>query len=163
MDETYSLKYRRSGLIIMFASMIALFTLFLVGEYRYWNGFLISGTLLSGLAVWISFQMTLKKTGLWKMCRVKAQKLDEREKIVVLNSYRRSYLIFAVVSLILVFLIVLSVRYNLIIHTHRGHFSLGMALVMFLDFLVSMLPPSVIAWTEPVVEKVIYKSNRAEI
>jgi hypothetical protein len=38
-----------------------------------------------------------------------------------------------------------------------------MALVMFLDFLVSMLPPSVIAWTEPVVEKVIYKSNRAEI
>jgi hypothetical protein len=162
MSEAYTIRYRRSGVVIMFAAVIALFTLFLFGEYSHWNGFLISGTLLSGLAVWVSFQMTLKKTGLWKMCRLKARKLDEREKIVVLNSYRRSYFIFAVVSLILVFLIVLSVRYHLIIHTHRGHFSLGLALVMFLDFLVSMLPPSVIAWTESVVEKEIHKSSEAE-
>lgn len=72
---------------------------------------------------------------------------------MVLNSYRRSYLIFAVASLLLFFFVVLPLRYNLIILTHRGHFSLGLALVVFLDFMATMLPPSIIAWNEPVAEK----------
>jgi hypothetical protein len=153
MPETFSLKYRRSGVIILFTSAFTLLILFLIGEYSKWTEILIVFTLLSGLAVWLSFQQTLKKTGIWKMCRRKARNLDERERIVVLDSYRQAYIIFAITAILLFFLVVLSVRYGIIILTHRGHFSLGLALVMFLDFLVSMLPPSIIAWTEPVVEK----------
>ena len=144
---------RRYGVIIMFSSVIMLFFFFLLGEYGNWKDYLILGAIVSGIIGWFSFQLTLKTTGLWKMCRRKAQNLDEREKIVVLNSYRLSYLIFGIVSVFMVFLIVLSVRYNLITLTHRGHFSFGLAIVLFLDFLVSMLPPSILAWTEPVVEK----------
>lgn len=136
----------------MFVFLILFFTFFLIAEYGQWNPFLVIATLLSGAGTWISLQVSLRSTGVWKLCKSKAENLDEREMTVVLNSFRRSYLIFGVVSLVLVLFIVMSVRFSWITLTQRGHFSFGLAIVMFLDFLVAILPSSIVAWTEPVFE-----------
>ena len=152
MGEQFPIKSRRKGILIMYISTIVFFTLFLIGEYSYWNGLLISGTLIFLVNAIASFYLSIVKPGIWRLYRAKSHKLDEREKGVVLDSVRLSYNIFGVISILLILCTVISVRYNILTLTHRGHFSLGLALVMFLDFLIAVLPASLIAWTEKIVE-----------
>ena len=152
MGEQFSIKSRRKGVLIMYISTLVFFTLFLIGEYSFWNGLLVSGTLIFFAVACGSLYISIVKPGIWKLYRAKSHKLDEREKGVVLDSVRLSYNIFGVVSICLILATVVSVRYNLLALTHRGHFSLGLSLVMFLDFLIAVLPPSIIAWREKIVE-----------
>jgi hypothetical protein len=37
--------------------------------------------------------------------------------------------------------------------THQGHYSFGLMILMFLNYVLSVLPASIIAWTEQRVEK----------
>ncbi len=152
MGETFSLTYRRRGVALMYFSTTAFFVLFLIGEYGSWSAFLVLSVLISAAAGIGSFYMSIVKPGIWKIYRAKSENMDEREKGVVLDSVRLSYTIFGVISLLLIFGTVLSVRYNILTLTHRGHFSLGLSLIMFLDFLVAVLPSSIISWTEKIVE-----------
>ena len=137
----------------MYIAVMALVLFFLLGEYGSWNAILVLAVLLSLVVSALSFYMAIVMPGIWKLYRSKSPDLDEREMGVVLDAVRTSYTIFGVVSLILIFGTVLSVRYNILTLTHRGHFSLGLTIVMFLDFLIAVLPPSIIAWKERVVEK----------
>jgi len=123
-----------------------------MGEYGYWNALLVLGVLIFAAGSVGAFYMSIVLPGIWKLCRSKSENMDEREKGVVLDSIRASYNIFGIVSILLIFGTVLSVRYNILALTHRGHFSLGLALVMYLDFLIAVLPASVISWTEKIVE-----------
>lgn len=152
MVDKFSIKSRRKGVVLMYISTLTFFTLFLIGEYSFWNGLLVTSTLIFLCIACSTFYLSIVKPGIWKLYRTKSNKLDEREKGVVLDSVRLSYNIFGVISLLLILCTVMSVRYNILALTHRGHFSLGLALVMFLDFLIAVLPASIIAWTEKVIE-----------
>ena len=151
MGDWFSLQSRKRGIMAMYFFVAAFLILFLMGEYGSWNIFLISGTTVFLALAVASFYLTIVVPGIWKLYRSKPLELDEREMGVILNATRASYTIFGVVSLVLLFGIVLSVRYDVLTLTHRGHFSLGLALVMFLDFLIAVLPPSIIAWKEKIV------------
>lgn len=135
----------------MYFFVAAFLIFFLIGEYGSWTIVLISGAVVFLALSVASFYKAIVVPGIWKLYRSKPLELDEREMGVILNATRASYTIFGVVSLVLLFSIVLSVRYDVLTLTHRGHFSLGLALVMFLDFLIAVLPPSIIAWKEKIV------------
>ncbi len=152
MGEQFSIRSRRVGVLSMYIATIVFFTLFLIGEYLYWNGLLVIVTLIFLLIACSTFYFSIVKPGIWKLYRTKSNKLDEREKGVVLDSVRLSYNIFGVIAPLLLFGTVLSVRYNWLVLTHRGHYALGLILCLFFNFLVAVIPPSIIAWTEKFIE-----------
>ncbi len=152
MGKQFSIKSRRMGVLNMYISAIVFFTLFLIGEYSHWNGLLISGALVFLVNAVTSFYLSIVKPGIWRLYRAKSHKLDEREKGVILDSVRHSYNIFGVIAPLLLFGTVLSVRYNWLVLTHRGHYALGLILCLFFNFLVAVIPPSVIAWKENIIE-----------
>lgn len=57
----------------------------------------------------------------------------------------------AAVSLVLVTAMTLSVRFSLFTLTHRGHYSFGLMALILLNYLVHVLPASIIAWRERLV------------
>jgi hypothetical protein len=127
--------------------------LFCLGEYGDWSAWLAVSTVMLLIMLIISYFHVYVKTGIWRMCRAKSADLDERQIAIVHDAYRSAYHIFTVVCLVLLFFIVLSVRYSFFTLTHRGHYSFGLIILMFLNFFLNTLPASIVAWMEPVIEQ----------
>jgi hypothetical protein len=134
--------------MVHYSAAILFSVIFCIGEYGQWNVPLgvVAGLALSSLA--ISFYWTLIRTGLLRLTRASAKKLDEREIQITHRSLRHSYAIFSVFSLALIGCMVISVRFSWFNLTHRGHYSFGLIVLIFLQYLVQTLPASIIAWTE---------------
>jgi hypothetical protein len=79
------------------------------------------------------------KTGLWKLVHADVGKLDEREVQVTLESLRRAYSIFTVISLAI--LLVLAVMTD-------HHDSMLILVFVTLLYLAHTLPSAVIAWRQ---------------
>ena len=153
MTQAFSKKSRQSGVLFNYIIVIMFLILFCLGEYRQWNPWLIVGTILLFLAAILSYIHVYIRTGLWKMTRSKSEDLDEREIAIVHDAYRHAYNIFTVACLVLLFFVFLTVRYSFFTLTSRGHYSFGLILLIFLNYLVNTLPVTIVAWREPVVEK----------
>ena len=153
MSREFSLKFRRRGVSINLASAILFVCFFCIAEYGHWNLYLTVSCLLSFSILVISNIRVYVKTGIWKMSRAKSRDLDERQINIVHDAYRRAYDIFTVFSLLVFFFVVLSVRYSFFTLTHRGHYSFGLVMLMFLNYLLNILPAAIMAWSEPVIEK----------
>jgi len=64
------------------------------------------------------------------------------------ESFRHSYFVFSLISLAFIAFMVLTVRFSFFTLTHRGHYSSGLAIIVCLNYLVNVLPASIIAWKE---------------
>lgn len=148
MSKMMSLSARRSGVIVNYASAIFLAATFCLGEYTYWTGPLVLVALLALATVASSCYVTLIRTELWRLSHTRFDKLDEREAQVTHMSLRHSYTIFTGLCLTLIAFMVLSVRFSVFTLTWRGHYSFGLATLIFLQYLVQTLPASILAWTE---------------
>ena len=152
MTKEFSRSSRRWGVTLNFLCVVLFVIFFSIGEYDVWNPFLIvcsAGLLLASILTYIPVYI---KTGIWRMARSKSAVLDEREMHLVHGAYRKSYDLFTVICLVIVFFIFLTVRYSFFTLTPSGHYSFGLLICLFLNYLLNTLPPAIIAWTEPRIE-----------
>ena len=153
MTREFSKKFRRFGVVLNYAVSVIFVILFCIGEYGHWMAWLAISAVLLILFLPVSHFHVYVKTGIWKMARSKSADLDERQITIVHDAYRSAYNIFTVICLILLLFIVLTVRYSFFTLTHRGHYSFGLIILMFLNYLLNTLPASIVAWREPTIEK----------
>lgn len=148
MRESSGLRSRRRGVVINYFSLAGLAAVFCVAEYRYWNGYFIASSLLLLIAGIASLYSTYIRTGLWRLSHISAGNLDERELGLMHEAFRHSFAAISAISLLAVAFITLSVRFSFLTLTHRGHYSFGLAMMVLLNYLVHILPASIIAWRE---------------
>jgi hypothetical protein len=149
MSRNLSISKRRIWVVLNYASVLVFIVLVLLGEYTRWVVALSVAAPLLFVLIVVSFVFLFIRTGLWKLTHAKTENLDEREIQITHQSIRHSYTIFSLISLVILFFIFLSVRYSFITLTPEGHFSFGLMMLTFLNYLVNTLPAAVIAWTEP--------------
>ncbi|MBU8922611.1 MAG: hypothetical protein KOO63_12405 [Bacteroidales bacterium] len=148
MERFISRTRLRAGVGINYSSMILTAAIFLHGEYRGWNLALIVAALMTTAIVAVSFAWTYVKTGLWKLVHTDIDNLDERETQLTHQALRRSYQIFTAISTLIFSLLFFLVRFSVDMITFRGHFSLGLVLVLILPYLINTLPASIIATSQ---------------
>jgi len=152
MIREFSLTFRRTAVVINYASAVLFVVCFCAAEYGRWNIWWIASCVLLFLILLVSYVNAHVRTGIFKVSRAKSRDLDERQIVIVHDAYRRAYHIFTVFCLVVFFFVFLTVRYSFFTLTHRGHYSFGLLLLLCLNYLLNTLPASVVAWTEPVVE-----------
>jgi hypothetical protein len=148
MSRNLSISKRRIWVVLNYASVLVFIVLVLLGEYTRWVVALSVASALLFVLIVVSFVFLFIRTGLWKLTHAKTENLDEREIQITHQSIRHSYTIFSLISLVILFFIFLSVRYSFFTLTPEGHFSFGLMMLIFLNYLVNTLPAAVIAWTE---------------
>ena len=148
MNRVISRSTRRIGVTVNYASLAMFTILFLIGEYGYWSTALMFAASISAIVLITSFLHLHIRTRLWHLVHANTEELDEREVQVSHDSFRRSYTIFSIVSLIVIIFITLSVRFSFFTLTHRGHYSFGLIMLLALNYLIHTLPASIIAWSE---------------
>ena len=148
MSGTKSTAARRAGVAANYTSLAIAGVVFATGEYGTWNPTLAIILAASLLLVGATFFLAYVRTGLWTLTHAKTSQLDERELQLTHESFRSSYLIFTVVSLSLVLLMTIGVRFSLFALTHRGHYSFGLMVMFCLNYMVNVLPASILAWSE---------------
>ena len=139
---------RRRGVIVNYAAAITVMTVFCIGEYQGWSPSLGILSLVALVVCVLSLMSTYGRTGIWKLAHADASELDERQIQVTHASFRQSYRVFAAVAMLLLWVIVLSVRFSVFTLTFRGHYSFGLAIAILLNYLVNVLPSSFLAWHE---------------
>ncbi len=92
---------------------------------------------LSGLYVHV-------KTGLWKFVHTKPEDLDEREIGLTREAYRRSYLLFTEIGVLVIAPVAIIVTYTGLDQTSPSLLPMVFALV----YIANSLPSSFLAWTE---------------
>lgn len=148
MGKNMSRNKRRIFVVLNFFFMIFFIVFFIRGEYTSWNLGLIMVVSISFLIFIFSIVILYGRTNLWKLTHTKTDELDEREIYITHQAFRKSYEIFGVLSLILLFFIFFTVRYSFFTLTPRGHYSLGLILLMALNYLFNIIPAAILAWTE---------------
>ncbi|MDH4156547.1 MAG: hypothetical protein OEW00_04645 [candidate division Zixibacteria bacterium] len=139
MNEPITKSGRRLGVVINYAAIILFLFLFYFGKYHGWNVPVTAGTIAAVVVVLISFVVLHVKTRLWKLVHTRAEKLDEREILLTLESLRRAYGIFAVTNLVVLLWIALSAGRN---------DSMFILIFVSLLYLAHTLPASILAWTQ---------------
>jgi len=148
MSRIFSRPRRRIWVIANYLILTAFIILFLLGEYSHWNIWITSSTILFFILLVISTIQLYVRTDLWKLTHTKTEKLDEREMQLILQATQNSYKILGAFSLLILFFIFLTVRFNFLTITHRGDYSFGLTIVMVLNYLFNIMPASIIAWSE---------------
>jgi uncharacterized Tic20 family protein len=113
--------------------------MFIIGKYLGWNIAVFICGLLALITLFISFAVLHARTKLWKLVHSRAIDLDERELQVALQSLRQSYIIYTIVSLLVILsLAILAGR----------HDSTLIIIYACLLYLAHTLPSTIIAWRE---------------
>ena len=103
---------RRLGVVVNYTAIILFLLLFYLGKYHGWNVPVAVAAIVAVVIVLITFIVMHVKTRLWKLIHTRAEKLDEREIQITLESLRRAYSIFAVINLAVLLWIALSAGRN---------------------------------------------------
>jgi len=139
MSQSISKSKRRLLAIINYFCLILLVALFYFGKYHGWNVMIFSGLAVVLIINLATFRILHLKTLLWKQVHSKAEHLDERQMQKTLESVKLSYIIFTIISLLVIFGISLMAG---------KHDSMIMLIYVSLLYLAHTLPSSILAWTE---------------
>ncbi|MCK4257920.1 MAG: hypothetical protein KAX49_03025 [Halanaerobiales bacterium] len=124
------------GIIINYLALILFVTLFTIGKKIDWNVQIVIGVIATILIIIICFIKVYLKSSLWKLVHRPQEKLNEKEKSTINTSIRKSYQIFSITTLTILFVYALAET------------KIGMELVVSLIYFAHTLPSSLIAWTE---------------
>jgi len=139
MSLTISKSKRRLAVLINYGCLLLFVGMFITGKYLEWNIAVIVCGLLALIMLLVSFIALHIKTKLWKLAHSKTADLDERELQLTLQSLRHSYIIYAIISLLVIFsLAMLAGR----------HDSTLIIIYAGLLYLAHTLPSAIIAWRE---------------
>jgi len=145
MEGTVTGTTLRRGVVLNYGGLAAATVVFLVGEYRGWDLGLATA-LVAALSVLVAtFVTTFVRTGLWRLVHTAVANLDEREVEWTHEALRRSYRVITALTLGVLALLSFLVRFSVDLLTFRGHFSLGLALLIALAYLVNTLPAAWLA------------------
>ena len=151
MNRQFSQGKRRLWVIVNYSSMIVLASMVIAGEYSYWKLWISLGAVISFIILLTSYLHLYIRTNLAKMVQSKAESLDERELQILHRAHTRSYRALGLISIFFLFILFVTIRYSLspITHslTHRGHYSFGLVSIMVFNYLIHILPASLIAWS----------------
>jgi hypothetical protein len=149
MNGTEMRGWRRAGVAANYIGLAVAATVFAIGEYTAWNPVLAVALAASLLTLVATFWLLYVRTGLWTLTHARTEKLDERELQLAHESFRSSYSIFAAISLSLMLLMTVGVRFSFLALTPRGHYSFGLMAMIVLNYLLNVLPASILAWGRP--------------
>ncbi|MFH2108690.1 MAG: hypothetical protein ABII93_08485 [Chrysiogenia bacterium] len=152
MKKHFSIRSRRQGVVSNYISTVLLAAVICMGEYGKWNTILIVFFCILLAASIFSYWRTYIVTGIFSLVRSKTEQLDEREIALTREAYRQAYIPIGIACLTLVFVMVLGIRFSWISLTHRGHYSFGLVVLLFLNYLINVMPVSIVAWKEPLIE-----------
>jgi hypothetical protein len=136
MKANTSLKNQRAILIINFIALLLFVIAFQITIFfgiSVKQGLIISGVFL--LIFTLSFIKVYVKTGLWRFTHTKIRNLDEYQIQVLLQSIRKSYVVFVIVVLLLIYV------YALI---DKGPINVVIAAALL--YIAHILPSSILAW-----------------
>ena len=145
MERTVPARTLRRGVVLNYGGLAAATAAFLVGEYHGWNVGLAVVAAGALAVLLVTFATTYVRTGLWRLVHAGVAQLDERETQWTREALLRAYRIVVILSLVLIALFSLAIRFAVDLLTFRGHFSLGLALMMALFYLVNTLPAALLA------------------
>ena len=128
---------RRLSVLLNYFSIIVILALFYIVRLGILKTIFIAFEIIPLIAVVLSFRHAFVKTDLWKMTHASFKKLDEREVQVVFKATSISYSLFAIATLGIIYIFILS-----------GLGQLDAVLAVCLLYIAHILPASIIAWNE---------------
>ena len=111
------------------------------------TGYIFSGIFLSAIIISFICQYRLYSLNSIRVASVSDKELDERQKVVRDQAYRRAYQILTFLVLITFFLMVFSVSMNMDTYLYQSWGGIG-ALFISLLWSMKLLPTWIVAWTE---------------
>ena len=141
MSQPLSIQNRKIFVLINYICLPLILALFYWGKYHGWHYLIIIGLAILLVVSATTFKALHLKTKLWHQFHSKhtLEQLDERQIRRRLESITMSYSVFAVTSLVVIFLIAWSAGQNE---------SMLMLVYASLIYLAHTLPSSILAWTE---------------
>ncbi|HOP05679.1 MAG TPA: hypothetical protein PLF13_00165 [candidate division Zixibacteria bacterium] len=138
MSVSNTLTRRRTGVLINYALLLAGLLLSVAGNLYGWSLTIKIGFWLSVGIVVITFVPVHLRSGLWRLVHSRADALDEREIQETLRSLRQAYVVFSILSLLIILTLVV--------------FGLGKGIQLLVVFWVLLysahtLPSAFLAWT----------------
>jgi hypothetical protein len=137
MGMSESMPRRRAGVAVNYALLLLALLLSFSGHWSGWSNMTRIGFWVAAALVVVTFFPVHVRAGWWRLVHADPAALDERELQQNLEAVRRAYVIFAIVSLLVILTLVI--------------FGLGgqtQQLVVFwvLLYLAHTLPSSILAW-----------------
>lgn len=138
MHLSHSISKRRMAVIINYGFILLTLLLGLAGHSIGWSDLTITGFWISVVMVLITFYPLHIKTGLWRLVHTSYDRMDEREIQQTLGALRHAYIVFSIVTLLIILAAVFL-----------GTVSQSLQLIAFwiLLYLAHTLPSSILAWT----------------
>ncbi len=133
------LKKRRTTVIINYLGIVAMLVLFYLVKSHILRTIYLVLEVIPIAVIVITFRTAFVKSSLWNMTHSSSKKLDEREMHVVLHATNISYSLFAIVTLLIIYLFILS---------NLGQIDAVLAISLL--YIAHILPASIIAWNEKV-------------
>jgi len=128
---------RRFTVLINYISIVVILVLFYLVRFLGSSPMFLIFEIIPLITVVLSFRHAFVKTGIWKMTHASYEKLDEREMQVVFKAISISYSLFAITTLVIIYIFILS-----------GLGQIDAVLAVCLLYIAHILPASIIAWNE---------------
>ena len=132
--KTYPL---RPSVVINFFGVLIILVLFYLVKLGVLQTYFLILEIIPLTLIVLSFRRAFVKTDIWKITHASSRKLDEREAQVVYRATNLSYSLFAILTLVVIYLFILS-----------GFGQIDAVLAICILYIAHILPASVIAWND---------------
>ncbi|MBN2367070.1 MAG: hypothetical protein JXL67_12950 [Calditrichaeota bacterium] len=137
MEQKNQTPRKRTFIVINYTFLVLTLVFFYLGKNTNWP-LTISGLEIIFLALSIfSFRRAFITTGYWRLVHSSKKSLDEREMKVVLNAIKNSYVVFTIVTLLIIYGLALA-----------GQVYLDVVIAAGLLYLAHTLPAAIAGWHE---------------
>ena len=138
MAREISKTQRRLLVVVNYLSLAAIVFLVHMGRAQGWDARLVLAGVLPAVAVLLAtFVGVFWRTGLWQLAHASFDKIDERQAQVMYESLRRSYTVFALLCVVVLFVNAVA---------EKGHIPILIAAGLL--YLAHTLPAAAVAWSE---------------
>jgi len=138
MAREISKTQRRLFVVVNYLSLVVIVFLVHVGRARGWDARLVLAGIVPAAGVLVAtFIAGFWRTGLWQLAHASFEKIDERQAHVMYESLRRSYTVFALLCVVVLFVNAVA---------ERGHIPILVAAGLL--YLAHTLPAAAVAWSE---------------
>jgi len=130
---------RRLAVILNYIGILAMLVLFYLIKLQVIETIYLVLEIIPIILIVLTFRTAFIKSSIWKITHSSSKKLDEREIHEVLHATNISYSLFAIVTLVIIYIFILS-----------GLGQIDAVLAISLLYFAHILPASVIAWNKKV-------------
>ncbi len=137
MSEKPDRKKRRILVVVNYASLYFWLISVHLGISKDWNIVYFTPMIVFFVAIFASYVPLYHQTPFWKLTHSKVHMLDERELMITHEATRRSYTIFTIVCLVIIYINVVAEKS-----------SISAITAICILYLAHTLPAAMLSWTE---------------